>query len=142
MIEITTAIIFLVSSIYGGGASIAVAQDVADSANTQSDKTIVKPITLESYVREYFVETPILAEIAKCESRFRQVGKDGQVLRGEVNKSDLGLLQVNEFYHGEKASDLGFDLKTVNGNLAYAQYLYDKEGTQPWSASAKCWKGK
>lgn len=142
MIEITTAIFFLVSSLYGGGTSIAVAQDFADSVNTQSNQAIVEPITLESYVREYFSETPILAEIARCESSFRQIGKDGLVLRGKVNKSDLGLLQVNEFYHGERAIDLGFDLKTVNGNLDYAKYLYEKEGTKPWSASAKCWKGK
>ena len=140
MIEITTAIVFLVTSLYGGGTSVAVAQDVGDSANTQSSSAIVKPITLESYVREYFKETPILAEIAKCESRFRQVDKDGNVLRGEVNKSDVGLMQVNEYYHGEKAEDLGFDLTSVDGNLAYAKYLYEKEGTKPWNASAKCWK--
>lgn len=142
MIELTTAVFFLVSSLYGGGTGIAVAQDLSNSESTQSDTAIAMPITLESYVREYFIETPILAEIAKCESRFRQVGKDGEVLRGEVNNSDLGLLQVNEYYHGEKAQDLGFDLTTVNGNLAYAKYLYDKEGTQPWSASKKCWSKK
>jgi hypothetical protein len=65
--------------------------------------------------------------------------KDGNILRGEINKSDLGLLQVNEYYHGERAEDLGFDLNTVDGNLAYAKYLYDKEGTTPWNASKKCW---
>jgi hypothetical protein len=142
MIELTSAIIFLVTSLYGGGTSVAVAQDVENSLNTQSNNAVEKPVTLESYVREYFKETPILAEIARCESRFRQVGKDGQVLRGESNKSDLGLLQVNEYYHGEKAVDLGFDLTTVNGNLAYAKYLYDKEGTKPWNASKKCWGSK
>jgi hypothetical protein len=138
MIEITTAVILLVSSIYGS-ANIAVAQEIGNSANTQGINAITKPITLESYVREYFAETPILVEIAKCESRFRQFGKDGNVLRGEVNKSDLGLLQVNKYYHGERAEDLGFDLMTVDGNLAYAKYLYDKEGTTPWNASKKCW---
>ena len=141
MLELTSAIVLLVSSLYGP-ASVAVAQDVNDSANTQSQEPIVKPITLEAYVREYFIETPILAEISKCESRFRQVGKDGKVLRGEVNKSDVGLMQVNEYYHEQKATDLGFDLTTVDGNLAYAKYLYDKEGTKPWNASAKCWRGK
>jgi hypothetical protein len=138
MIEITSAIIFLVSSIYGS-ANVAVAQDVSDSINTQGGATAVKPITLEAYVREYFAETPILAEIARCESQFRQVNKDGTILRGKVNKSDVGLMQVNEYYHGQKADDLGFDLTTINGNLAYAKYLYDKEGTRPWSASARCW---
>lgn len=141
MIELTSAVILLVSSLYGP-ANIAVAQDVADSNNNQSNVPVENPVTLESYVREYFIETPILAEIARCESRFRQLDKTGVPLRGEVNKSDVGLMQVNEYYHGEKASDLGFDLTTVDGNLAYAKYLYNKEGTAPWNASAKCWKGK
>jgi len=139
MIEITTAVILLVSSLYGP-ANVAVAQDIGNSLNTQSNKAIEKPITLEAYVREYFSETPILAEVARCESSFRQVGEDGLVLRGKVNKSDLGLMQVNEYYHEKKASELGYDLESVDGNLAYAKYLYDKEGTQPWKASSKCWK--
>lgn len=142
MIEITSAIIFLVSSLYGGGASVAIAQDVTNSDNTQSKTAIENPLTLKNYVIAYFKETPILAEIVRCESTFRQVDKDGQVLRGKVNKSDLGLFQVNEYYHGEKALDLGFDLNTVDGNLAYGKYLYDKEGTAPWSASEKCWGTK
>ena len=140
MIELTSAIIFLVSSLYGGGASIAVAQDVGGSASTQATSTVENPVTLENYVRDYFAETPVLAEIARCESRFRQVDKSGAVLRGEVNNSDVGLMQINEAYHKEKATALGLDLETVNGNLAYAKYLYVKEGVAPWSASAKCWK--
>ena len=140
MIELTTAVFMLFSSIYGPVS--AVAQDVADSPNTQSKTPVENPITLEAYVRQYFAETPVLADIAKCESRFRQVGADGQVLRGEVDKSDLGLMQVNEYYHGQKATDLGYDLATVQGNLAFAKYLYSKEGTTPWSASEKCWGSK
>ena len=116
--------------------------DLVDtSANTQGQTAVEKPVTLENYVRGYFAETPILAEIAKCESRFRQVDKTGKILRGEVNHSDVGLLQINEAYHSEKALKLGLDLETINGNLAYAKYLYDKEGTKPWNASAGCWSG-
>ncbi len=139
MIEITTAVILLVSSLLGS-TNIAIAQDIGNSLNTQNSKEIKKPITLEIYVKEYFVENPILAEIARCESNFRQLGDNGLVLRGRVNKSDLGLMQVNEYYHGMRASELGFDLESVDGNLAYAKYLYDKEGTRPWNASSKCWK--
>ncbi len=139
MIEITSAIILLVSSLYGG-ANIAVAQDIVDSLNTQSKTAIENPVTLEAYVKIYFAETPVLAEIARCESHFRQMDdKDGEVLRGIVNKSDLGIMQVNEYYHGEKALTLGYDLRTVDGNLNYARYLYDKEGTTPWNSSKKCW---
>ena len=138
MFELTTAIVLLVSSLYGP-ASTAVAQDVTNSANTQSQRGVENPITLEAYVRAYFAETPVLAQIAKCESRFRQLDANGSLLRGEVNKSDVGIMQVNEYYHESKAQDLGFDLATVDGNLAYAKYLYDKEGTKPWSASERCW---
>ena len=141
MIEITTAIVYLVASLYGPG-NVAVAQDMDNSANTQSKTAVDNPITLESYVRAYFAETPILAEISGCESGFRQSDQAGNVLRGKVNKSDVGLMQVNEYYHGQKALDLGFNLDTVDGNLAYAKYLYEKEGTAPWSASEKCWGKK
>ncbi len=140
MIEITTAIVLFVSSVFSP--TSAVAQDMMNSSNTHSQDAIESPATLEAYVREYFKETPILAEISRCESTFRQVDKNGEVLRGRVNKSDLGLMQVNTYYHGERASDLGFDLMTVDGNLAYAKYLYNKEGTQPWNASKKCWGNK
>ncbi len=139
MIELMSATIFLATSLYSGSTNIAIAQDVNNSANTQNKTPVENPVTLESYVREYFAETPILAEISKCESQFRQYNSKGETIRGLVNKSDLGLMQVNEYYHGKRAIELGFDLNTVNGNLAYGKYLYDKEGTQPWSASKKCW---
>lgn len=139
MIELTTAIALLVTSLYGG-VNTAVAEDIINSENTQSKQAIESPITLEKYIQEYFKETPVLAKIAVCESTLRQVDASGQVLRGKVNPDDVGLMQINEFYHGDKAQELGMDLETIDGNLAYAKYLYEKEGTAPWSASAKCWK--
>lgn len=138
MIELTTAIAILVSSLYGG-VSVAVAQDVLDSPNTHSLKAIENPVTLENYVRSYFAETEVLAEISRCESQFRHLDSQGEVLRGKVNPADVGLMQINEKYHGQKAAELNLDLETIDGNLAYAKYLYEKEGIQPWSASAPCW---
>lgn len=94
---------------------------------------------ISQYVREYFTEAPILAEVARCESTFRQLGLNGKVLRGNVNPSDIGIMQINEEYHSEQADKLGYDLYTLEGNLAYAKYLYNKEGLKPWRTSAKCW---
>jgi peptidoglycan hydrolase-like protein with peptidoglycan-binding domain len=34
---------------------------------------------------------------------------------------------------------MGYDINTLAGNIAYARYLYDTEGTGPWLASASCW---
>ena len=137
MIELTSAIALLVTSVFGP--ATAVAQDVSTSDNTQSKAAIESPETLATYVQAYFAETPILAKVSMCESGLRQVGDDGQVLRGKVNHDDVGLMQINEHYHGDKAKSLGMDLETVKGNLAYAKYLYDQEGTAPWSASSPCW---
>ena len=57
-----------------------------------------------------------------------------------MNSADLGLMQINEKYHAQKASELGFDLKSPEGNMQYAKWLYNKEGGQPWIASSSCWK--
>lgn len=101
---------------------------------------IEKKITTEEYVRNYFSDTPILAEVARCESTFRQTDKGGKVLRGEVDRNDVGIMQINERYHLEKAKELGYDIYTLEGNMAYAkEVLYKKQGTKAWLASSPCW---
>ena len=95
--------------------------------------------TVQQYVESYFADTPIMIKIASCESRFRQFDKDGSVHRGVVNNKDVGVMQVNEFYHGATADKLGLDIYSIQGNLAYAKYLYEREGVQPWASSAPCW---
>ncbi|OGC82848.1 hypothetical protein A3D68_02605 [Candidatus Adlerbacteria bacterium RIFCSPHIGHO2_02_FULL_52_17] len=95
--------------------------------------------TVEQYTRDYFADEPVLADIAQCESHFKQFDKDGSIHRGRVNKSDLGIMQVNEYYHGKTAERLGIDLYTIQGNLAYARYLYEQKGTGPWISSKPCW---
>jgi len=145
MIEITTSLLFLVSSLYGGvsGASIDGALGIkADTTQKQEYSESIKtdnPITFEQYVREYFSDDPILAEIAKCESTFRQYSSSGEVIKGRVNKSDVGVMQINKYYHLKQAEKLGYDLHTIEGNMAYAKALYDREGTKPWNSSSKCW---
>jgi len=95
--------------------------------------------SVETHVREYFKETPILAKIAYCESRFRQYDEKGNLLRGELTPKDVGVMQINEYYHGDTADKLGINVHTLEGNLAYAKWLYEREGTQPWASSQKCW---
>ena len=95
--------------------------------------------TVEEYVREHFENYPVMAEVAKCESRFRHFKKNGDIIRGEVNRDDVGVMQINEYYHSDTADKLGINLYTLEGNVKYAEYLFNKEGTSPWLASSKCW---
>ncbi|MBU6430907.1 MAG: hypothetical protein KGJ58_01655 [Patescibacteria group bacterium] len=147
MIEITTSLLLLVSSLYGGlsGASVAAASQnkVEPILQRQERPESIEndnPITFEQYVREYFKDNPILAEIAKCESTFRQYDSDGEVIKGKINKNDIGVMQINKHYHLERANKLGFDLNTIEGNMAYAKKLYESEGTKPWKSSSNCWE--
>lgn len=95
--------------------------------------------TIEEYVRKHFENYPIMADVAECESRFRHFDKNGEIIRGKVNKSDIGVMQINEYYHKQTANKLDISLYTLEGNIEYAKYLFEKEGTAPWLASSKCW---
>ena len=97
-------------------------------------------LTVEEHVRLYFNDIPVMAKIAACESHFRHYDKDGNVLRGEENSRDVGVMQINEDYHLKKALELGMDLYSLEGNLTYARHLYEKGGTAPWIHSKKCWR--
>jgi hypothetical protein len=81
---------------------------------------------------------PELKRIAVCESGGRQFNDDGTVLAGVVNPLDRGRFQINAFYHRDTANSLGFDIETEEGNIAYAKWLYNKEGAKPWLASFAC----
>ncbi|MSR70934.1 hypothetical protein EXS62_02745 [Candidatus Kaiserbacteria bacterium] len=120
--------------------SLALSGQPAAAAPTISISTMPAAQTVEEYVRDYFAETPIMIEVAKCESRFKQFDNDGGVHRGVVNDQDVGVMQINEHYHLKTAQKLGLDIYSIQGNLAYGKYLFEKEGTQPWISSSPCWK--
>lgn len=96
-------------------------------------------VDVEAKVREYFADTPIMIEIARCESKFRQFTDAGYPLYGGYGGRMVGVFQVYENIHGDFARGKGMDIETLDGNLAYAKYLYEREGTQPWMSSFPCW---
>ena len=146
MIEITTGVIFLMTSLYGsaqaetfGAPSVMKSNEIAKTTATTS--SLMTREDMEAYLKDEYSDTPILVDIARCESTFKQYQADGRVVRGLIDNDDIGLMQINERYHGETAKKLGLDIYKVDGNIEYAKYLYKKFGTQPWSASSKCWSG-
>jgi len=101
----------------------------------------VKPIelTTEETIRKEFADIPLMIEIARCESEFRQFNKNGTVLTGYVDPRDTGVFQINTYYHLNTSQQLGLDIFTLKGNMAYARWLYEREGSRPWNASKPCW---
>lgn len=101
-----------------------------------------KELSVEEMVREAFKDDPVMIAIARCESKFRQWGSDGEALRGEINSHDRGIFQINEIYHLNPALKVGIDILTAQGNIEYAKILYEQSGTQPWDWSKSCWGGQ
>ena len=93
----------------------------------------------EAIVRSYFEDIPIMIEVARCESTFRHELADGSVLQGRVDNDDTGVMQINKRYHEASAIAMELDLEDIYDNMTYARHLYERQGTQPWSASMPCW---
>jgi len=143
MIELTTGVMFLMSSLYGSGQSDNHIQSIATYSGSEEKATEVQSFIdskhIQTYLHQEFFDAPILIEVARCESEFRQFDAEGEVIRGRAVADDIGVMQINEFFHGETAKNMGIDIYTAQGNVAYAKYLYSKYGLRPWSASKPCW---
>ncbi len=117
---------------------------VASTTATSQEKTGKANLKNKIYkfnevVQKFASDKPLMVEIANCESQFRQFNRDGSVLRGIVNNQDVGLFQINEHYHLERAKRLGYDIYSPEGNMAYARVLFNEEGPEPWTSSSPCW---
>lgn len=97
------------------------------------------PVDIESQVRAYFKDAPVMVAIARCESKLQQFNSSGTVLRGGWGGGMIGLFQIFESVHRSGAKALGFDLATLAGNMGYAKHLYTTQGTTPWNSSKACW---
>jgi hypothetical protein len=128
---------------FTAGIALALATVLSGNATpVVNAQTLAQPMpqsqTVEEYVNDYFADEPVMIAIAGCESHFRQYDKDGSVLKNP-NTSAIGVMQIMSSVHNERAADLGIDIYTTQGNLAFAKYLYDSDGTAPWNASKACW---
>jgi hypothetical protein len=128
----TAGIALALATVLNGGnaASVAQAQDLA--------QPMPQAQSVQEYVKEYFADVPVMYAIAGCESHYHQYDVDGSILRNPKS-SALGLFQIMQSAHEKTAAQLGIDIYTIQGNAAYAKYLYDQEGTVSWNSSKACW---
>ncbi len=132
---------FLFSLVIIISPAAALAQVATSTATTTINTPALDPhnsADVELAVKSYFADVPVMAAIAKCESRFRQYTDSGAVLNGGSGGM-IGLFQINKSVHSKFALTLGYDITTLMGNMQYARYLYTNEGTTPWNSSKYCW---
>lgn len=131
--------VFVVFAGYSTSASAkTVTGTVIKTATPTATTTKAVPnYSTEESVKNFFKDTPVMIEIARCESKFRQYTDSGNPLR---SSGMIGVFQFYESIHSPGARALGFDLATTEGNLGYAKHLFETEGTTPWNGSRYCWE--
>lgn len=92
-----------------------------------------------SLSEKYETDSELALAIARCESHLRHYDTQGILVRGRVNSSDIGVFQINERFHAKVSRELGFDIYTPEGNIAYGLWMLKSMGTKPWKASQTCW---
>lgn len=97
---------------------------------------------IEVIAKKNNVNPELAVAISRCESELRQFNKDGSLLRGRQNPDDVGLFQINEYYHLSDSKKLGFDVHTPKGNIDYAMYIIKRDGIRHWTYSKPCWGHK
>lgn len=115
-----------------------IAEPLKESAVEKIDTTS-KEYVQRAVAKEFGADS-VMYKIARCEGRFVQIDKaTGEALRGRQNRLDRGVFQINEYYHLSTSKKMGIDILTLEGNIKYARFLYDTQGTRPWNWSKACW---
>lgn len=86
---------------------------------------------------------PELVPVCACESSYeghswampRQFELDGKVRLGRQNPNDIGMCQINWTAHSSTIRGLGLDIWVATGNMAFANYLFERDGFTPWTWS-------
>lgn len=81
---------------------------------------------ISALILQTFPDSPVMLEVAKCESRLRQFNEDGTVLMGGGGGNYIGIFQIG-IQWVDDAQKLDIDVYTVEGNVQFARYLYDSE---------------
>jgi hypothetical protein len=86
--------------------------------------------------------------IGDCESPGEPGGKqfnaDGSVVRGTVDRDDVGALQTNTRLHADLIKEIGIDpTKSKEDNYRFGRVLVEKfHGYGPWFKTQNCWGPK
>lgn len=90
---------------------------------------------IKQLIRETFPEESARAvRVAECESQL-----DPDAINPTNGSFDGGIFQISLKYHGDELAERGLDRFDIEGNVAFARILYNRNGWQDWSASKHCW---
>lgn len=87
----------------------------------------------------FFKNDPVMIKIAACESSLRHVLPNGR-LNISPDGHDVGTFQVRLPVHESELNRYGLNPADFAHNVAFATYLYRRDGLRPWNSSRPCWE--
>lgn len=81
---------------------------------------------IEELVIRTFPDDHRMLPVAECESNLRQFNTDGSVLMGGGGGNYIGIFQIG-IQWVDLASSMEMDVYTIEGNVAFARWLYNSE---------------
>ena len=92
------------------------------------------------YAEMYEVDERLARNIIACESQNNAEAKGYNYRQGELWSTDIGYWQINDYYHKDRMTELGFNINVPRDNIQFGFMLLSEQGTSPWSASQRCWQ--
>ena len=87
----------------------------------------------KALIASQFADVPIMVEVLRHESTYRQFNGSGNPLISETG--DVGVGQINIATWGEIAKKMGLDIyNSVTDNLKMTRYVYEVQGLTAWTA--------
>lgn len=124
----------ILSILSGNGISVAFGGESPSNRAIEllnASSTMVEPSlkhTINRWSAFYDLDPRLVTGIIYCESRFNVDAIGTQAVVGK----DIGLLQINTFFHLKKSKEKGYDIFETVGNLRYGLELMKEQGTSPW----------
>lgn len=112
---------------------------------TQLPTPVQEVRTLESEINrlslKYEIASSTVYAIIKCESQlYGEAVHQNLDKNGNVWSTDIGYLQINDYYHRDTMRELGLDINNQWEALEYGFLLMKSQGYSPWKASEFCWR--
>lgn len=89
---------------------------------------------------QYGIDENLVRRIIQCESGFVKHAVGINYRNGVAWSKDIGLGQINDYYHQDTMSRLGLDIYTPKDNLEYMFVLLKEDPSVHYKASSGCWK--
>ena len=121
----------MISTLIGLAFSLFGGETIVYAAVEEEPPVVLKKevLTIEDRVRREFEDVPIMIEVARCESGFKNVPSVS---------GDFGPFQINQV-HLEEMKLMGLNRIDVDDNLKFARILYARNGLRDWKNSEHCW---